>query len=59
MPLKYQIKSFIMKSGERYCLLVVKINEDFEFESRMIDRKSLGKGEGSHARIDWGTMPDQ
>ena len=57
-PEKQSDKVQVKRAGNFNKLLVVKITEDFEFESRMIDRKSLGKGEGSHARVSWGAIPD-
>lgn len=39
-------------------LLVVKISDDFRFEARMLDRKKIPKGEGTHANIEWVNMPD-
>jgi hypothetical protein len=38
-------------------LLVVKISEEFEFEARIIDRRALKKGNRSHGRADWKSMP--
>jgi hypothetical protein len=39
-------------------LLVIKISESFDFEGRFIDRKLLSKGDGSHARVSWSTLPE-
>jgi hypothetical protein len=38
-------------------LLVVKIAKDFQFESRLIARKALPKGDSSHAQVSWSTLP--
>lgn len=43
----------VKRAGNFNKLLVVKITEDFEFESRMIDRKTMKKGEGKHAKVNW------
>jgi hypothetical protein len=43
----------VKRAGNFNKLLVVKISEDFEFESRMIDRKTMKKGEGKHAKVNW------
>ena len=37
-------------------LLVVKITEEFEFETRMLDRKKMGKGAGKLAVVAWSSM---
>lgn len=59
-PEKQTEKVHVKRAGNFNKLLVVKISENFEFVSRVIDRKSLGKGEGgSHLRINWDAMPDQ
>jgi len=44
----------VKRAGNFNKLLVVKISEGFEFEARMIDRKLLRKGNGKHARVQWG-----
>ena len=43
----------VKTAGNFNKLLVVKINKDFSFESKMIDRKSLKKGNGKYARASW------
>lgn len=40
-------------SGNFNKLLIVKINEDFSFESQIIARKTLPKGNGKHVRASW------
>jgi hypothetical protein len=44
----------VKRAGAFNKLLVVKISEDFEFESRMIDRKKLRIGKGKNANYFWG-----
>jgi hypothetical protein len=44
----------VKRAGNFNKLLVVRITKDFEFESKLIDRKTLGKGKGKHARLSWG-----
>lgn len=46
----------VKRAGNFNKLLVVKISEDFEFEGRVIDRKHLSKGEGTHARVSWSAL---
>ena len=43
----------VKRAGNFNKILVVRITEDFEFESKLIDRKQLGKGKGKHARLSW------
>jgi len=43
----------VKRAGNFNKLLVIKIDEEFQFDSRMIDRKALGKGTGKNARYDW------
>jgi hypothetical protein len=38
-------------------LLVVRISQDFQFESRMLDRRRMPRGEGTHAKVEWANMP--
>ncbi len=40
-------------AGDFNKLLIVKISEDFGFESKLIDRKLLKKGKGKYASISW------
>ncbi len=46
----------VKRAGNFNKLLVIKINENFEFEGRIIDRKRLSKGEGTHVRVSWSTL---
>ena len=44
----------VKRAGNFNKLLVVKITENFKFESVLVDRKALGKGEGGvYARFKW------
>ena len=47
----------VKRSGNFNKLVVVKISDDFQFESRMLDRRRIPKGEGAHARIEWARLP--
>ena len=55
-PEKDGDKVQVKRAGNFNKLLVIKINEDFEFDARFIDRKRLAKGEGTHARVSWSAM---
>ena len=48
-------KDFVLvkRAGNFSKLFLVKISEDFDFEARTIDRKSIRKGPGTHARVTW------
>lgn len=52
-PEKGKDKVVVKRAGNFNKLLVIKINQGFEFESRMIDRKKLGKGKGKNASYSW------
>ena len=54
-PEKGKGKVVVKRAGNFNKLLVVKIDESFRFESRMIDRKKLGKGKGKNASYSWGS----
>jgi hypothetical protein len=43
----------VKRSGNFNKLLVVKIDKDYRFQSRMIDRSSLKKGSGKQVRVKW------
>ncbi|WP_417500072.1 hypothetical protein [Methylophaga sp.] len=43
----------VKRAGNFNKLLIVKINEDFSFESLLIERKNLPKGDGTHIRASW------
>jgi hypothetical protein len=44
------------KPGNFGHLVAVKISDDFQFDARMVDRKSLKEGTGKWAKISWDTM---
>lgn len=49
----------VKRAGNFNKLLIIKINEKFEFEGRFIERKKISKGEGTYARVSWSTLsPD-
>jgi len=48
----------VKRAGNFNKLLVIKISSDFEFEGRLIDRKRLPKGNGTHARVSWSSLDD-
>lgn len=43
----------VKRAGHFSKLLLVKISADLAFEARMIDRKQIRKGPGTHARVRW------
>ena len=43
----------VKRAGNFNKLLIVKISENFEFDAKLIARKSLPKGEGKYARVSW------
>lgn len=55
-PEKEGEKVQVKRAGNFSKLLVVKIDINFVFEGRFIDRKNLAKGTGSHASVSWSTM---
>ncbi len=58
-PEKSKEKVSVKRQGNFNKLLVVKINENFEFEARMLDRKDMSKGEGKLATVSWSSMKKQ
>ncbi len=52
-PEKGLEKVKVKRAGNFNKLLIVKINEDFSFESQLIARKNLPKGDGVHVRASW------
>lgn len=46
----------VKRAGNFNKLVVVKITKDFEFEARLIGRKKLSRGDGTHARVSWSTL---
>lgn len=55
-PEKKTAKVSVKRQGNFNKLLVVKINENFEFEARILDRKDMGKGTGKLATVSWSSM---
>jgi hypothetical protein len=52
-PEKLSETIHVKRAGNFNKLLVVKIDEDFEFQAKLIDRKILGRGKGKHAKVLW------
>lgn len=44
---------WVKRAGNFSKVFLVKISESFEFEARVIDRKRIRKGPGTHARVTW------
>ena len=57
-PEKGKEKVLVKRAGNFNKLLVVKINEDFEFQAKLIDRKKLSKGTGKNASFSWNSIPE-
>jgi hypothetical protein len=55
-PEKKKQKIQLKRSGNFNKVIVVRISEQFEFESRMFERKRLNKGSGKFARISWASL---
>jgi hypothetical protein len=49
----------VKRSGNFNKLCVVKIDESFTFEARLIGRKKLSKGNGAYARVSWAQLPSE
>ena len=56
-PEKSNEKVLVKRAGHFSKLLIVKINERFDFEGRLIDRKDLPKGTGKLVRASWSPNP--
>jgi hypothetical protein len=52
-PEKTNNKVQVKRAGNFNKLLIVKIDENFEFESKLIDRKLIKKGKGKYANVSW------
>ena len=52
-PIKTNSTVLVKRAGNFSKLLIVKINGDFEFKAKMIDRKSLRKGSSKHIKAKW------
>ena len=57
-PEKGDGRVLVKRAGNFSKLAVVRISPDWQFESRLIDRKSLGKGSGKHAKVNWHAHED-
>ena len=58
-PEKGGSKVQVRRAGNFSKLVVVRISERFEFEARIIDRRSLAKGKGKVAGVAWARMPSE
>lgn len=52
-PEKEKSKVEVKRAGNFNYLLIVKISDDFQFESKLIPRTALNKGNGKVARVSW------
>ena len=52
-PLKSSDTVIVKRAGNFNKLLIVKISPDFQFKAKLLDRKSLGKGNGKYAKANW------
>ncbi|WP_207780941.1 hypothetical protein [Cognatiluteimonas telluris] len=52
-PMKSVDRVQVKRAGNFNKLLIVKIDGDYNFTSRLIDRKVIGKGSGKFARVGW------
>jgi len=52
-PEKGKRTAHVKRAGNFNVLLIVKIDEHFEFQAKRISRKALGKGTGKRARFNW------
>ncbi|MDF1688374.1 MAG: hypothetical protein P1U35_02055 [Cycloclasticus sp.] len=57
-PEKGKDKVQVKRAGNFNKLLVIRISEEFEFESKMIDRKNIKKGKGKFANLSWDSAPE-
>jgi len=46
----------VKRAGNFNKLLVIRIDANFQFEGRFIDRQRLAKGAGTHASVSWSTI---
>jgi len=53
-PEKDMPEILVKRAGNFNKILLVKINNEFKFESRLVNRKALPKGDGRNVRITWG-----
>lgn len=52
-PLKSNNTVLVKRAGNFNKLLIVKIDENFAFKAKWLDRKSLNKGPGKHFKAKW------
>ena len=52
-PLKIGKNVHVKRAGNFNKLIIVHIDKDFKFSSKIIDRKSLSKGQGKFIRASW------
>jgi hypothetical protein len=45
----------VKRAGNFSKLLVVRIDENFQFQAKLVDRRALGKGVGKRAKLRWST----
>ena len=55
-PEKGNNRITVKRAGNFNKLLIVKINENFQFQSRLVDRKRLKKGSGKYASLSWSSI---
>lgn len=47
----------VKRAGNFNKLLVIRIDQEFNFEGRMLDRGALGKSNGKLAKVSWDSIP--
>ncbi len=52
-PEKSRTTASVKRAGNFNKLLIVRIDQDFSFQAKMIDRKLIKKGNGKGAKIKW------
>lgn len=52
-PEKIKQRITVKRAGNFSKLLIVRIDKNFEFQSRLLDRKLIAKGAGKVARVSW------
>lgn len=57
-PEKGTEKVSVKRAGNFNKILVVRIDEDFQFAAKLLDRRVIGKGEGKNARVSWASSDD-
>lgn len=46
----------VKRAGNFSKLLVVRISPEFQFEGRIVDRKRIARGTGTHANVSWAAL---